>query len=241
MHLYTVTLNVQEDNNGNIGLLPQNCPDFDSIWSTLMLFHDTFEHWFEGQNKYFTGQAANNIGGEIAAMGCLQYLIENFELSGRTERMYNPSKALVDSITYFFNEEGAAHSFGDKLISHVPQQKPVSHSPELEAIAESTYFEIDKPHRPRKGQILDLYRYGYNLAQRMFPYRPENTDFFWDFWQYWDEFFKRNTDPSTLLNSQFTVRITRNRGKLTWKAEIDGHKLNKNTVPYAEEILFADY
>ena len=105
--LYKVKFNIQEDETtGEIGLIPDNCPTFNSSWSAIMLFHDTFEHWFEHQHKYFTGDAAENIGAEIAAMGAMWYIYENFIADFRFNRnSYNdPLTNTVHTITYFFDE-----------------------------------------------------------------------------------------------------------------------------------------
>lgn len=246
--LYKVKFNVQEDGNtGEIGLIPANCPTFNASWSPIMLFHDTFEHWFEHQHKYFTGDAAENIGGEIAAMGAMWYIYDNFIADFRFNRnSYNdPQTNTVRTITYFFDEN--FHDYGTELISKVPRQA-TSRSGELEYIIAQTHREIhankvdyiDDEDRQRHKELLksakfstiaNLYRYGYNKAERLFPDTYANRDFFLDFYEYWAQFFRINTDPQQFQGAELEISISKTGGVLSWSAYWDGNRLTKKEAP----------
>ena len=61
---YSVDLLLVEE-----GLVPANAEDiFDPFSEAFLIFHDVFEHWFEGQHKYFKGDSAFQTFGEMVAL-----------------------------------------------------------------------------------------------------------------------------------------------------------------------------
>lgn len=246
MKLYSANFNIQTDEStGETGFVPDRCPSFNTSWSALMLFHDVFEHWFEHQHKYFTGYSAENIGGEMCAMGALWYLHETFNITYRlpVNGLNSATENVIASTIYFFNEDN--YTYGSQLISHVPRQKP-SESGELEYIIKEIYDTIQAqtgeyatvPEDFKEGKksatfrkIADLHRYGYNMAAKLFPYNNPNYQFFKDFWEYWKAFFYHNQDPEDYRGDKLKITINKSGGLLDWQAYWNGSRLPKNITP----------
>lgn len=103
---------------GDYGLLPkwvannQREEEFQPFTSARGIFHDVFEHWFEGEHISFRGEAALTVGGEIAAMGAYLYY---------TERGVVPSSGFSD------HQDIALRTTLDLLDDGVQYPVPVSH------------------------------------------------------------------------------------------------------------------
>ena len=73
----------QDSDNGEWGLTHDDTQSgdecFNAFWSATGIFHDVFEHAHE-HSKYFRGEAALNVGGEMAAMGAMYYFIHRLGL-----------------------------------------------------------------------------------------------------------------------------------------------------------------
>ena len=136
----TVRLDFFEDEGGNFGLCHHNTQDqdngFDAFWHGMGIFHDVFEHSHEHENKYFKGDYAMNVGGEMAAMGSMWYYYNQMHMSNRLNNsggMYTSADSMrlttqdeiQQSIVYGYPR------FGYTLESNVPKQKP-SYDGELE-------------------------------------------------------------------------------------------------------------
>src|SRR4051794_4205956 len=65
---------------------------FNAGWGKVMIFHDVFEHWFEKRHKYFKGDYAMNIAGEMVAMGAMWYFFNELGIDNRLDNrsMYSP-------------------------------------------------------------------------------------------------------------------------------------------------------
>lgn len=71
---YEVTLRYhQDDSTGTWGLAPtktiNNSTSFNAFWGADGIFHDVFEHYFEGNHKYYTGNGFMTLWGEMCASG----------------------------------------------------------------------------------------------------------------------------------------------------------------------------
>ena len=55
--MHKVTLDFFQDELGQYGIAHSNSTDqgFYAFWDGIGIFHDVFEHWFEGKHKYFNG------------------------------------------------------------------------------------------------------------------------------------------------------------------------------------------
>ena len=97
---HVVSFTIQEDNaTGEWGFYPDsaNGMDFNTSWLPHMLFHDVFEHFFEGTG-YFTGDAAFNIGGEVAAMGAMSYYLFGLGIDNRARTPQWGNQRYIDHV-----------------------------------------------------------------------------------------------------------------------------------------------
>lgn len=79
-----ITLNIREDEaTGIIGFIPEGCEDFNSFTDSIGLFHDIFEHWFEGKHKYFKDEFKCDRSGELVAMGACYYFYNELGIHSR--------------------------------------------------------------------------------------------------------------------------------------------------------------
>lgn len=94
MTKHTVTLKLfQDDATGEYGFAHKNtigadC-SFNAFFTGVGIFHDVFEHWFEYEHKYFKGNYAMNVAGEMAANGACWYLYDTLGLHGYRELSKN--------------------------------------------------------------------------------------------------------------------------------------------------------
>lgn len=86
-----------DDASGEYGLAHdnsiQNDTPFNAFWGGIGIFHDVFEHWFEGKHKYFKDEYAFNVGGEMTAMGAAMYY---YYILGIRERDFNSNHINFD-------------------------------------------------------------------------------------------------------------------------------------------------
>ena len=180
---------------GEYGIIPsgQLGSDFNAFWTAIMLFHDTIEHFFEGE-RYFRNEFQYNVGGEMVAMGVLFYLNELgciYERLTVNSRLA-PEESIMET-TYFLLEEAIEGStlFGKRLYCEVPYQKPVDSY--LEDCIEAQYRRIRKletnedEEEFKKSVTLDkmkrLYRYGYNLGKKHYPDTYEVREAISKYWE----------------------------------------------------------
>lgn len=233
-----------DDANGEYGLAHErtysdNTP-FNAFWSGTGMFHDVFEHWFEYEHKYFRGDAAMNVGGEMVAVGAMFYFIDEMGLSNRRPNSFFYSDAeAMRRVTESEILEAVCSgytNFGDTLVCDVPKQKPSENSEldyqcekmfeniqksELPSETESQEFELAKAYKTSVtlAKIKTLHRYGYNLAKRMFPNTWENRNTLNEFIEYWSEF--TNNNEAEKLSDTFKgidIIVTKRNGLLSWKA-----------------------
>ncbi len=63
-------LHDEDDATGEWGLCHANAVGkFNTFWGPDGIFHDVFEHYFEDNHKYFSGNAAFSVWGEMCASG----------------------------------------------------------------------------------------------------------------------------------------------------------------------------
>lgn len=84
---YEVILRLHKDQNGIFGVCNKNAVGrFDAFWDAAGVFHDVFEHYFEGEHKYFSGVNSFTTFGEMCASGhAIAYMdigINNFQYRG---------------------------------------------------------------------------------------------------------------------------------------------------------------
>lgn len=178
---------IQEKEKPLYGCLPKKYvhSGFDYGWNSIIIFHDTMEHWFENTHKYFKGKYAFNIAGEVAAMGSLFYLYKTFNLKNRISR-FDENNILLAGANHII--KSIAHQefyFGTELLSCISYQAPRNTFLEIDIL--TVYKHIKKLMIPtdikqtdfmysiklKKSITLEklrnLYRWGYNSAEKRFP------------------------------------------------------------------------
>lgn len=224
METYKVELSLfQDDANGEWGLAHSNAINnsyensFNAFWSGIGIFHDVFEHYFEDKNKYFLGDYAFNIGGEVAAMGHLAYYWNTFRPQNRRinpNNIYSFEDGIISStesemseaITYGY------WNFGNKLLCNTPKAKKEDYNYYLENIIQEHLYKIKKC-TPRKDEYYDdlqfaqqklykksitesklrsLYTWGWKQAENIIPDTSENLYKIEEFIAYWDKFTKQH-------------------------------------------------
>jgi len=235
----------QDDANGEWGLTHKDTYDnrygssFNAFWSGMGIFHDIFEHSHEHQNKYFRGDYAMNIGGEMTAMGAMWYYIDQLGMHNRLNNrsIHAPSDIMRMSTQDMVHEsiEYGGGQYGSVLESNVPKQRPTDNS-ELEYQISEYWkkvkgFDPEKNHDEEKEygyqyknsvtfrKIADLHRYGYRMAERFVPDNFDNRTTLIDFFDVWENFCK--THPAEEMKNMFsgvTFNIYKENDRITWKA-----------------------
>lgn len=144
----------EDDANGEWGLAHAETLDnrygssFNAFWNDIGIFHDVFEHWHEFTHKYFRGDNAMNIGGEMAAMGAMTYYIGTLGVYKRDNNrngMYWWADVMRKSTQDMIEEaiESDNNQFGHVLECGVPRQKPV-YCGDLEGQIATYWDEVKK-------------------------------------------------------------------------------------------------
>jgi hypothetical protein len=216
--MYSTKLSLfQDDETGEYGLAHANAindpcgENFNALWDGEGIFHDVFEHYFEGIHRHFTGQYAFNIAGEVAAMGHMAYYVYGMGLYQRKGNTYYQKGQLmnmVDSTCYMMEEAISEGNFrfGDSFQVALPRQKSVdSHSIEQMIGA---HWEQIKATRPgsqvegpdclldcvryrqsvSKSKLMRLYRWGHKQAERIAPNTHQNVATLDGFIRFWSSF-----------------------------------------------------
>lgn len=183
--VHTVELKFFEDDaNGEWGLAHKNTIDgdmgsdgFNAFYDATGIFHDVFEHWFERKHKYFMGDYAMNIGGEMAAMGAMWYYYSDLGVTDRDmnpQSIYSMSEKMRRSTQDLVTEaigEGYCN-FGNTLESNVPKQKQTEDY-ELEYQINELILAVKKYNRDRYNESShDLV-----LNQSVIDERERNKEF----------------------------------------------------------------
>ncbi len=254
MKPYSVKLELTQDEHGFYGLLPYGSDDygFNSFWSGLGIFHDVFEHYFEMENKYFMGDYAFNIGGEIAAMGHLAYYKSHFDVSKRSSRGYIDDQALINT-TFdddFFHGHRKYPDFGDVLMSKVPRvRKSLPYG--VDNLINEHYYRIKDVRLKTEAiikykksftysKIKNLYAWGFNRASKIIPRSEENRRFINEFCEYWDNFCKKyDAEDLEYTVRAFIFRIyPGEKTRWTVKVQLKEHNQLVSMNKFKEEYLW---
>ena len=216
----------EDDANGEWGVTHKETYSddnhFNAFWSGIGIWHDVFEHSHEFTHKYFRGDYALNVAGEMAAVAAMLYFAE--ECGMHTIRTANPNNrwktwgdvmreenesSIVEAVKYGYPR------FGSTLECCIPRQRPTDNS-ELEyQIAElwnnvkslrferqqtSEYEWSDEERYSEEyrkslsfGKIANAHRWGYKRAERMYPSNDNNRETFYNFIDFWNKFTANNT------------------------------------------------
>lgn len=258
----TVDLVFFEDESGTHGVTHKETVDgFDAFWNGIGLFHDVFEHSHEHTHKYFRGDYAMNLGGEMAAMGALWYFYDSLGVYNRLKAngMYAPSEIMREGTSSHMVEylqDGYTRT-GPTLTSKVPAQRPTDNG-ELEyQIAEywklvqrtspSTKYEqemesaIEYKKSVTFRKIADLHRYGYRMAERMVPENWENRATLVAFIDFFETFCKNNSaETLARIFRKMVVKLYKDEnGFVSWKVVLiaqDGTGVKNYTIRHDNDI-----
>jgi hypothetical protein len=232
----------EDDANGSFGLAHKDTFDdsnaFNAFWSGIGIFHDIFEHSHEKENKYFRGDYAMNVGGEMTAMGAMWYYFDCLGVSNRLEQGFrNPSDIMRDGTQSEIID--AIYSgycrYGDTLLSNVPKQRPTYNS-ELEYQIEQLVKNAKKQDYEGSDEqekeyamsyresvtfrkVADLHRYGYRMAERLVPDNYDNRVTLYTFIEFWETFCKKH-EAKDLQNDfdGLTIKLYKDEnGRISWK------------------------
>ena len=204
------------------------------------IFHDVFEHSHEFTNKYFRGDYALNVGGEMTAMGAMMYYIDTLEVYNRLNenaRWRGNAEIMIEGT--FGEIADAIYSgysrYGNTLESNVPKQRPVD-SGELEYSLEKFNEKVKTYHYEGEDKqekefadnykqsvtfrkIADLHRYGYRLAERLVPQNWDNRATLANFIEFWNVFCKNHSAEDMHRDFRgLTVKVYRDEnGFIDWK------------------------
>ncbi len=260
----TVDLRFFRDSaNGEHGLTHHNTQDenygdsFNAFWNGIGIFHDVFEHSHEYENKYFRGDYAMNVGGEMAAMGAMWYYFEQLGVNNRMSygRWMSPGDSMkrttLDMVLEAIQE--GYTNFGHTLESNVPKQRPVENS-ELEYQIEdywkkvkeqqtTTTYEQEKETGEgyKKSvsfrKIADLHRYGFRMAGKLVPDSWDNARVLEDFIKVWDTFCQRiqAQDMENQCKGMTFKLYKDENGLIEWKVVINAI----NSFEFTDVVLTA--
>lgn len=236
---------IYDDDSGIYGATHENTHyifgdvKFDPFWDGQGIFHDVFEHWFEGTHKYFRNDAFMNVGGEIAASGTMCYFMYTLGVPNRmSKNTWNPINDLIQNTTLYMMQEAIEEGYckyGVELVSHVPYQPPMEHSGGVswvDTIVEETWDSIKKT-KPKgeigevyrksitKQKIKDLYYWGYRKTESMIDDTTENSNLMIDFIEFWNNFCHVHS-AEDMYNSfrGMTFHIYKDKGRVKWTCRL---------------------
>ena len=235
----------QDDATGDYGLAHKNTFDdnnaFNAFWNGIGMFHDIFEHSHEKENKYFKGDYAMNVGGEMAAMGSMYYYLEAMGVRNRilNQNMYfrGTGESMKESTLSEVHEAISSGycRYGYSLESNVPDQRPIEdgefeyqlkdYSDKVKALPVTSTDEQEREFGKQYKQsvtfrkIANLHRYGYRMAERLVPNNWDNRAMLSTFIEFWNEFTKNN--PAEEMQRNFkglTIKLYKDEnGFVSWK------------------------
>lgn len=230
--LYKVKFNIDEE-----GLLPSNSDSFDPVNTSEMIFHDVFEHFFEGTGQFIEDKK-DCVGGEIAAMGKLAYFTQTMGVYNRLNTTYSDNCTIIkNSITLETHYQGSL----DILKIH---EKP-SYSWDLEDICNEITHRLKEESRDEddcyrkvkvhKRDVSNLLRWGFRNAEKDIPDNKENLITLCDFIELWKKIL--NSEYATIKSEfkELEFIIYKEEDIISWKAT-----LTPNYYDYYEDIVITN-
>jgi hypothetical protein len=247
----------RDPNYGEWGLTHKDtCPKpgqdegFNAFWDGRGIYHDVWEHAHE-HSPYFRGEAAMNIGGEMAAMGAMWYYLETMWVSNRAFNSYHSNSTVTIHGTSDMIQQGVEEGrteFGSRLICNVPDQKLVEED-YLEGVIDE-YMETIGKFVPGRGlhdseredhmeackdflasctreKIANLHRWGFREAEKLVPHNMRNQHVLYQFIRYWNDFTKHNNSEETAYDySGITFKIYHKKNQygeieISWRATLN--------------------
>lgn len=181
---YEVILKVfQDDGNGEWGIAPENSIDeqFNAFWRADGIFHDVFEHYFEGYNRHFSDKYAFQLFGEMCASGhAIAY--RDIGIDSFRYRSYTGGRDFTAD-TYYSLEEWFVYGSEMFPIDHCKVPRHVEDSYNLNYWLHEYFYKLDamaekrdiKLPRKLKTQIRNCYCYGYKTARKIIGHSTEHS------------------------------------------------------------------
>jgi hypothetical protein len=245
----TTTLNFFSDSSANYGVTHSNAIDintpFDAFWSAGGIFHDIWEHYFEGYHPYFKNSIFN-IGGEIAAIAHWYYYAR---MMGFTPRVWE-GEVLIASIENIIDVTNSKMKkyisygcsyYGDTLLCDVPYQNenryidPIilrhwQSIKDVEVITKNPQ-EIQRGNNYKKSISLSklqcLYRWGYSQAEKLVPNNNHNLGALHEFYNAFRKItVKHNPEELSYDFKGIEVKI-QGGNKIEWDANFIKHDETK--------------
>jgi len=238
----------EDDANGAFGLAHKETIDksnsrFNAFWGGMGIFHDVFEHSHEFTDKYFRGDYAMNVGGEMTAMGAMYYYIDTLGVYNRLtdNARWRGHGELMRETTLSEVHEAISSgncSYGSILESNVPKRKPVEDGEfeyQLhEFVKKTKTYKLSEYEQEKEfgrnykksvtfRKVADLHRYGYRMAEKLVPHNYNNRAALANFIEFWNVFCKCN--PAQEMANSFrgvTIKVYRDEnGFIDWKAVLN--------------------
>lgn len=211
---------------------------FDPFYGGIQMFHDVFEHWFEGLDPHFRGDYSFIVSGEIVAQAACAYYYYVMGVQSRgndgTGRFMD---ALIDE-TLEWVLEATNHSnthYGDELLSCVPRIS-ISNS-YLDNLIDTWWITykagLNKDSTPvarkyaasvTKDKIADLCRYGFYLASKLVPNNTDNYRALTGYLEYWERMSSFCPAESMLpYFTTLTVYVSKKKDIISWTAKLGSY------------------
>ncbi len=249
MKILDIDLVVFEDYaTGDYGLCPKGSEEkgFNAFWNGIGIFHDVFEHWFEDKHKYFSGEHAFNVCGEMCAMGAAFYYY-NMIGSSRALNPYGDFNDAIMRTTIDMVHEAVSYGycdFGAELKTKIPNQKRIEEfgiEYYLDKyIKKAKKFEVGTEDYERGerfknsvsfSSIANPHRYGYRMAEKLVPNTQNNFNTLSGFIKFFNDFCKGNTaEEFSWEHSGINVKVFREQKEIRIKAYAIKHEEGKEKI-----------
>jgi hypothetical protein len=225
---------------------------FNAFWGGVGILHDVFEHWFENKHKYFLGNNAQNVGGEIAAMGACYYYAYELGAQCRNSNYDNRGSIMRSTTGEIFEaiSSGWCH-YGHTLECGVPYQEPTTEC--FEQFINEYYKSIlpkrnsairskvdtDEANYGKEyaksvtlSKVQRLYRWGFRMAERLIPDTSDNCYMLDAFCKYLNIFCKNNSAEDLATKYKYmTVKLYKDKhGDVSWRIILNGGEKGKNII-----------
>lgn len=256
--IHTVELEFFRDPaNGEYGVAHRDTIDddsggFNAFWGGVGILHDVFEHWFENKHKYFKSNNAQNVGGEIAAMGACYYYAYELGAQCRNSNYDNKGSIMRSTTIEIFDAISSGWCpYGHTLECGVPYQEPTNEC--FEQFINEYYKSIlpkknsairskvdtDEANYGREyaksitlSKVQRLYRWGFRMAERLIPDTSDNCYMLDAFCKYLNIFCKNNpAEDLAIMYKYMTVKLYKDKhGDVSWRIILNSGKRGKNLI-----------
>lgn len=199
---YQVKLRYHEDeDNGIWGFCHENTVGFfNPFYEPSGIFHDVFEHYFEGTGC-FKGEGFCNVFGEMVATAHKYYITNQIGINPFMYRYGSPIDYTFRVDTeYMIKEYFRKDDYLDYNVEgmKIPYQKP---EPHIEYVIRDYINEIKNKSDSESlsyvcKQLRNAYRLGYKMARKMYRNEGKVYSMFYEFLTFWNTFMKTNEASS---------------------------------------------